>query len=152
MKVFEKRPLSLILCIILCGFSLFSYTNLFVNVLLFAAALIIFLLTFIIKNLKQRILIKICIISFIITGIFSQIYFGIFFFPKASDKETLLNASVISVEEKDNFSKIEAVVNQANGKNSFRYRIIVYDYLKQDHFTSGDKIEFTAKIKPLSRN
>ena len=152
MKIFEKRPLSLILCIILCGFSLFSFVDLIFKIVCYSLALILFAISFVIPYIKKNILLKICIISFLISGLLSQIYFGIFYYPEQNDTESTIEATVITVTENENFNKIEATIDKIDNDKTFKHKVLIYDYLKNEYIISGDKIKLTSKMQVLSRD
>lgn len=88
MKVFEKRPLSLILCIMLCVFSLFLSADALLSYIAIGISILVFVASFLFKNLftKKRILLRLCCIAFIAAVCLSQLF--IFVFVPQTPKET----------------------------------------------------------------
>ena len=145
MSIFKKRPLSLILCIILGGFSLFSLFPLLLRVIMFAltSAITIFLLISKAKKIS-----KIISLLLILSALLSSAYFDFYLYEKSTQNEVETFATVISASQKQNYNEITVKTSRINGKYSFGKRLIIKDYSFND-LNSGNLIIVTAKIEAL---
>ena len=81
MKIFDKRPLCLILCILLGGFVFFTETSSELKIILFSLALIGLIVSvfFIIKAYVHRVLCIVCSVVLLLSSLFSFLYFNCYF-------------------------------------------------------------------------
>ena len=94
MNIFHKRPLSLILCIMLGGLLLGAQNpNIFIGVLVLLAVFIFSLIQVFKRAFRLRPLLNACIIAFSLSLVFSQGYFSSFY---ATERE---NVSIIATVE-----------------------------------------------------
>ena len=102
MKIFEKRPLSLILCIMLGGFSLFSLSDIKIKLLALTFGIFILGISFIhgVFTLSKIRLIKTAAVCFILSILLS-ITWQNHFFPNELHNGTFeIEAEVIEVQNK----------------------------------------------------
>ncbi len=80
MRLFDKRPLGLVLCIMLGGFVLFTRGSLIFRILtiISAAVLLSFYIISIIKKNKKTVLLA-CTMGLCFSMLFSYIYFDLWF-------------------------------------------------------------------------
>lgn len=115
MNIFNKRPLSLILCIMLGGLLLGAQNpNVIIGVFVLLAAFILSIAQIFMRSFRLCPLVNVCIIVFSISLIFSQGYFSSFY-----------------VTERNNVGII-ATVEDINGENAY-YRSVALRVSEIDH-------------------
>ena len=154
MNIFHRRPLSLILCIALGSFAIFTFSE---SVAIRIALISIYILTFIasffkvIKRHISTILTRvICVIS-LITILFSHIYFDVWF---DASKRYHDNSEIYGTVEDINYSsyssqvfiKTESINNTAVSK----YNLILYLDYASDNLSIVDYIEAYGEIESFS--
>jgi len=115
MNIFDKRPLSLVLCIMLGGFVIFSLYEA-LRIFLIAFALLLPLVPFFVKRLcKKRILFIISSIALLFSILFSYLYFDKHFkvYERFSDQETEIEGTVTDITQKNSYSKIITVKSKS---------------------------------------
>ena len=80
MNIFKNRPLSLILCIILGGFSLCFIKSNIIFAVFFSLSLLLLVLFIFHKKLKERHVLKVAAIAFLLASLIFRLYFGLCFF------------------------------------------------------------------------
>ena len=148
MNIFKNRPLSLILCIILGGFSLCFIKSNIIFAVFFSLSLLLLVLFIFHKKLKERHVLKVATIAFLLASLIFRIYFGLCFFPeKYSDSEVTVDATVIDVKENnENLKALTIRMSSINGENTLKYKALVYVYNSDIDFKSGNKILLKGKI------
>ena len=95
MNVFHKRPLGLILCVILGGFSLFSALNPLLKGILLVFSIAFILVSFALKPLSVNKTVRVASISLFATFLMSILYFEVAFYPTSLfGEECYVNAVV----------------------------------------------------------
>ncbi len=147
MKIFVKRPLSLILCIMLGGFSLFIDASLPLKITLLSFTLLLFLLTFV-KSLiveSKRIISRLCLIAFAISLILGIIWSNSFYPTKYHNKECKITAMVTDVSENDDYTYVILKTQTIDGGQE-AYKMSAYIYNSTEDVRLGDIIECTATV------
>ncbi len=99
MNIFKKRPLSLILCIMLGGFSLFVNTSIIIRIASMAIiALALYFLKDTIRKHCRTALPYVLISALAISIVLSQI-FTLVFYPKYSEEEVRIEGQIVEVNE-----------------------------------------------------
>ena len=103
MKIFEKRPLALILCIMLGGFSFFIDFDWKTKLILAAVSLLIISIIYIFDDLKRgRSPLTIASLSALsLSLILSAVFCAIFFPSKLYDSEVMIEAKVYGIDNSD---------------------------------------------------
>lgn len=93
MKIFDKRPLALILCIGLCSFVIFSLCGLGIKIFLFSLLSLLLALTFF-KDIKEKInpiFTRLLLLTSLVFMLLSSVYFSYFkAYERFSDKVTVI--------------------------------------------------------------
>ncbi len=157
MNIFDKRPLSLILCIMLGGFVVFSflyqeYSIIFhIFCLLF---LISVLLCFAFKKLrKYKLFTLIAFIALIISFVASYQYFNCYF--KAYERfhgDVNIEGEIIELSQGSDYSA-QAVIKTDNisGTVFSKYKIQIWlDTEVSDRLSIGDKVSFNCILSDFS--
>lgn len=150
MKIFDKRPLSLILCILLVAFVIFSYGDKTVRISLLSIAILLILISIFVKNLlkSQRFTLIIASLLIIFSSVASYVYFDSWYY---ADKRFSESVTVEGVVENVNFDeKPMTMVVSANSVNDQRlsgYKILVkIGNNDMTNITPGVKVKFNADL------
>lgn len=151
MKIFDRRPLSLILCIMLGAFLISSiYDHWLVRITLILLAIILFISTFIsyFKSKLPTALIRVISISSIIAVLFSSVYFDIWF--KAYERYegyVTIYGRIEDFETLNGSSEIILKTTNIDDTPLSEYKLLVYvDNDKFYGFSIGSEIEIVGKI------
>ena len=152
MKILEKRPLALILCILLGGFSFFAdcawQAKLTIALVSFLAIGVIY--TF--DNLKhgRKPLVVISLLAFGMSPILSLLWSVSFYPNNIYDTNAQIEAKIYDIDYSSASVSLRCETEKINGK---RDKHIFYVYLSKDEATTVrkyDVISFSADVKPLS--
>ncbi len=155
MNLFDKRPLSLILCIILGGFVVFSF---FGENFRIAFCLISFLtipFPFVFKRLsKFKVIVPIIFSAIVLSSAFSYFYFDCYFEAKELvGKNVFVEGEITSLKYSSNFSGTAVVdakkISDSEHEYKLQVRISGEDINK---VLVGDTISFYAKIEAFNDN
>lgn len=155
MKIFYRRPLSLILCIMLGAFSLFSKISTPYNYILWSAAGLLLVLTFLKPRIPvKRGLIRSALIAFLISSLLSHLYFNLYYRAyERYEGEVLISGEVTDVTENDYHTYL-TVTASINNESFSRYKLyVILDYEEKKNapeFKIGNKIELTGKISDFT--
>ncbi|MBR2343382.1 MAG: ComEC/Rec2 family competence protein [Clostridia bacterium] len=151
MNIFKKRPLCLILCIMLGAFSLFSATSALTSYILLGAALLflISVLCFIKRPFRARTLTIIATVAFLVSGTLGSLYFYLFF-PKQYGEIITVRALVTECETEDYSSRLTLECQSING-DSCRYKLLWHRSANEVETLPavGDIIEARCTLLPL---
>ena len=146
MYIFHKRPLSLILCIMLGGFVL--YTNAeasFAHYLFIVPALILLLPLFL---RSKRVLCIISAIGLALAMLASELYFGLWF--DAGERftdEVTMEARIDDISYDDPYNALRITTVNVDGQPLSRYRFKVsLPREKSDNLAAGDIIRFKGTV------
>ncbi len=148
MNLFKKRPLGLILGIILCGLYSFSLLSDFALLVLIIAVFTVIILIFSIPRLRSLRKTSFLLLLFLLSGSVARFYFEVFFATDVeTDEQVFLTATVYDVTEHENFDTIEARLKELDGKAS-RKRIII-NVSNEYNLTPGDVISVKCELTSL---
>lgn len=151
MFIFQKRPLSLILCIMLVGFFVFSY---FEGIFKYLPAFfipIIATVPFVIKKLSSKKIIMLLSATAILIGcLASYLYFDLYF--KAYDRfdgKVSIDASVLQINQSTSYtSKLTVKSSNVDDQAFSKYKFVMYVPTQEvGSLSVGDKISLSAKIE-----
>lgn len=151
MKIFEKRPLSLILCITLGVFFLFSvYDDFYFRLTICFALLALLIFSF----FNRKVFLKIAVISAIASIIFSYVYFDLWFKAyERYDGEVTITGTVQSFDNSSYNSVVHIKTDDIDGTDFSEYNLIVY--LDKDlyyGYSIGSKVKLKGVIESVSNS
>ena len=151
MKLFDKRPLSLILCIMLGGLVFFTRGNDFVKyaIPVFAIGLIIIYLFSLILHSPKTILLT-SGIALVISMLFSNLYFnGYFYAANRFDDEVSITATIVEIQGQTSYSSGYIIeTDDINGEPFTRYKLSLYlDSEESEQLTVGSVISFKCELE-----
>ena len=150
MKLFEKRPLSLILCIMLGGFSLFSVLKPIYSIIALCISALLFVSSFLFKiKLPIKIhLARIALIAFSLSLLWSQIFVLTFYPTNYYDEESTIYGTVISSDHtQPTQSTLIVDVDTIDGSHSSHTIMVKASKSQASGINRGDEIKFSAVIK-----
>jgi len=152
MKIFDKRPLALILCIITGGFSLFAAVDTALKIVFAIASFLLAAYSFI---LKRNRLFNACTAMLICAFLLSFIYFDIVFPVNVSedgvDSVTVVG-KVTDIDLSRSYVKtLDIETEQING-NYDAHKIKAYLSDTDIFVPSGARVRFTASLSRLEGN
>lgn len=154
MNIFEKRPLCLILCISLCGFLFFTFDNTVLRVTLIAIAILLCIISFILRiNKDKRFLMRASAIAIIISCALSFLYFERYFKAyNAYDERIEVVGVVEDVSESSSYTqRLLVKAEKINGKGGKGYKFYAYPTKTEAKgIIQGARISFTAKLDGFS--
>lgn len=154
MRLFYKRPLGLVLCIMLGGFVLFTCGS-FVFRAFIALCIALLLLLYIISVVKNRknLLLLACSVGLCFSVLFSQLYFGLWFnAAERFDGEVNVEATVCEIQKSSSYYKKYVIkTDNINAENHSSYKLVLYvDASDEYELAVGDGIKFKCSIKDFS--
>ncbi len=147
MNIFEKRPLALILCVMLGGFSLFAFFPPLIRALLFASSLSFVVIAFFKRGIG---FLKILSVSLLLSFVASFLYFEVVFYPKdLCESENEFVATVIDTNGYENgYQSITVKTSSVNSsKKKMKINLNVYEFYYE--IKPGYVIRFNAKLEEL---
>ncbi len=152
MNIFEKRPLSLILCIMLGGFSLFLDVGIAWQLTAIGASLFFILLIFIIKEPKidNKPLCCVAASSLAISVLLAIIYCIFNYLPNYHGKKYNIKAWVVDADHSQSYySRLDLEIYEINGKR-VNYRVIsTPDKEDASGIVPGHKVELVGTLLPF---
>ena len=147
MNIFSKRPLSLILCVVLSGFSVFSFSGYIFKAVLVGVASAALITVIFIKAIKNKKLTIIALSLMLASFVLSFVFFELIFYPsdKLVNKETDFTAKITYVEDNPNFTSLDLRLMTADGKFC-RKKLKMTLYADSNGLKAGDLIEFSGTI------
>lgn len=153
MNIFEKRPLSLILCIGLGGFFLFSLKSPILRVSVIVIAILLGILSTILHISKSsRRILCISSIALIVASLFSHLYFDAYFKAyNLYDEEVAIVGTVEEVSESSSYSYRLLIKAESVNEASSSYRFYAYPSKADSNgIIEGTRISFTARLEGFS--
>lgn len=153
MNFFDKRPLSLILCISLGSFVFSSFSTALSKIILTVCALTVILAAIFLKTLSShRAKIILCSFVIILASLLSYLYFDLWFY---ADKRYEDRCEIEGVVESVNFdNSVKTIVLKAdsvNGDPFSSYKLLVtLDDEEITNVSASSAISFSAKLNPFS--
>jgi len=152
MNIFEKRPLSLILCIMLGGFSLFIDSTLSIKFSLIGVSLIFILLVFLIKGIDKSSRILCCtsalglIVSILLGIIFANLHYPSNYYNRACE----INAVVTSTDHTQSYaSKLNMTIHEIDGTRVNFKVVATVDKEIASGIISGHNVKFVGELEPF---
>ncbi|MBE6532502.1 MAG: ComEC/Rec2 family competence protein [Ruminococcaceae bacterium] len=156
MNIFRKRPLSLILCIALGVFFLFTYQSNVLRILLIVASILPLILSLIPKiKLNNRILPRIITIVALCSITFSYVFFDLYFAAhERFDGSVKIIGTVTDVAPASSYStKLTVRTNNIDNRPFSQYNITVYlSKAEAATMPEGTEIEFDATLHAFSKD
>ena len=153
MKIFEKRPLALILCIMLGGFSFFADFSAAVKLSVAAVSLLAIGIIFIFDNLKEgrKTIVIISLISFSLSLLLSVAWSHLFYPSEYYGQSVSVSAKIIDIDNSSSSAaKMVCKTDKINGKRA-RYTIVLYvDKEASADIDKYDLVTFNAEINEFS--
>lgn len=157
MKIFDKRPLSLILCIMLAVFVIFASVDKDYAIYTAAIALLIFIFSFITPRLfvGSRAAIRIAAIMIIPTIFISTVYFNYYFkADKRFANETVTVEGYVYEIDKSYSTTTDLALIRAeniNGEPMSKYSLVAYLTKEESQkMTSGAELTVMGKLSAFS--
>ena len=153
MKIFEKRPLALILCIMLGGFSFFINFDWKTKLILSAISLLIISIIYIFDDLKRgRSPLTIASLSALsLSLILSAVFCAISFPSKLYDSEVMIEAKVYGIDNSD--QSTSTIIFKSEKINGIYDRHTFISYVDKEEATSFslyDVVSFKAVVSEFS--
>ena len=154
MNILKKRPLCLILCVMLGGFSFFINSDTVLKLSLIISSLLAFSASFIFKNLlKGRVgLIRVCLIAFAVSVALSSLW-NLSFYPRTTEEVPAeITGTICEIDNSGSTtSKITLKTKNIDGRKA-SHRIYVYiDKSLATEVQRYDVITFTSTLNPLNK-
>lgn len=153
MNIFYKRPLALILCIGLGGFLLFTLDNPILRVALIISAVLLCILSLILRKDKYRqTLMRIISGVILLSSLFSFLYFDLYFKAyEVYDDRVDVVGTVEEVSSSSSYTmRLTVKAESVNGKAS-TYRFYAYPTKTEAKgVVEGARIKFTAELDGFS--
>ena len=150
MKIFDKRPLSLILCILLGAFVIFSFGSDIFKLILILSSIIILFLSFFLRNMikVKRILIISISFTILVASVFSHVYFDLWYdaynrFPERC--EISGKVTEIDFEGGNKTLLLDCYNINENPFSSYNLKVLL-DEANITNVTVGTEIKFSAKL------
>ena len=150
MKIFDKRPLSLILCMLLGGFVFFSSFDTAGKIVIASIGSLILLFAIFVplEKITNRSLCMVCAVTLLVGCLFSFVYFDLYFFIDDDFKDDVEISGVVT--EYDSFSygrdltiKIETI----NGNKCRARTAKAFATLDEsENVSEGSRIRLIGKI------
>ena len=156
MNIFGKRPLSLILCVMLGAFSIFAfYDILVIRIALFSVLVVSFAITFIpqIKEKINKILVRVCMLIGIFSMLLSFLYFDLWFYAdERYEGEVTIEAEVINLTEGAYNTALLLDCDNVNESLFSGYKLIAY--VKNDSYDikPGDTVIIKGEIDGFTQD
>ena len=147
MKLFNKRPLGLVLFILLSGFSVFAIGSTLFKIFALCISVTLCFLSFILKKFEGT-LPKIACFSLLFSFLLSHVYFGYVFYPSEYFGENVkLVAKIENIDEKtDSYTVLDLKTLSINGNDeSYDVKLNLYGY--HDNVTVGAIVEIEAELE-----
>ncbi len=152
MNIFEKRPLSLILCVALGVFSLFSDLPIYFKLSFSALSFICVLASFFYKRdfFDKHGITRGLLIAVGAAFLLSAIWQAVFFPSKHYNKTVEVDAKIYDIDKsRSSFDILDIKTEKINGMND-EHKIIVYiDKKETAYLKKYDIVSFEATITPL---
>ena len=152
MKIFEKRPLSLILCIMLGVFSLFANFSVGIKTLIVFAFASIFGATFVFEDKipGSKMFLRVIILVLIAAMLISLLWSIIFFPAKYYDENVKIQARVYDIDDSSYNSRIILKTSKIAGKNDVHKLLFYLDRETAQKIEKYDIITFTADVRAFT--
>jgi ComEC/Rec2-related protein len=152
MNVFDKRPLSLILCILLGSFAFFTFGDTLVRAAVILTAIFAFLFAmFFAKERRKKIIVIICTVAMLLSSLFSFLYFDLYFKAyKRFEGDVCVTGKITSYSSSPSGIDLTVKTKDVNGKPFSKYKLKVYlNYGEATDISVGNTVIITGAIEPF---
>ena len=146
MKLFNKRPLALVLFILLSGFSIFALSSTLFKIIALCISAVLCFFSFVLKKFAGA-LPKVACFTLLLSLLLSHIYFGYVFYPNEYfDKDAEIVAKVENVDIKtDSYAILDLKTRSINGENNnYSIKLDLYGY--HNTIKVGSVIKIKTKL------
>ena len=153
MNVFDKRPLSLILCILLGSFAFFTFGSTLVKgTVIVAGVLTLLFALFLAKEKRKKVIVILCSIAIFLSSFLSFLYFDLYFKAhKRFEGEVTVNGVITEYESGANGIEFTVKTDNINDKPFSKYKLKVYlSYGKETNLSVGNKITLSGIIEEFN--
>lgn len=155
MNTFDKRPLSIILCVMLGGFVVFSRSESYFEIVILACSLLIPLLPLVIKRLSPyRSFSFVLFTSLLLSALFSHLYFDRYF--KAYERfegETIIEGEIYSAEKTTSYSTLFIIkAKSVNDENFSSYKFLMRLNSYEGDLSEGDEVIVKGELCGFDTN
>ncbi len=155
MKVFDKRPLSLILCILLGAFVFFTYGDKTVRITIISVSVILLLIAIFVKTLlaSQRVILVVSACLIVFASLSSYLYFDLWFYADNRYSERCEIIGRVESYDFDPLTKTLVISTESINSESFsEYKLkVLLDENDTTDITVGTIIKFTAELCPFEK-
>ena len=144
MRFFDKRPLALILCSMICGFVAFTIGEVLLRITAICIIPLLLMFSVIIKR-KRALFISVSV-ALMLSFLLSFLYFDIWYFPADRyDSDVTVSGTVCSVNEDD--MTLLVLTDSIEGESVGSYKLLVeVEEYQLYAFSAGSKVEFRAEL------
>ena len=154
MKIFDKRPLSLILCIMLGGFVFFSYAPPSYRLATPIIAVILFIISFFFftEDKRKRLTTRFASLALLIAVLFSYVYFDVYFPIYNRYGENLeIVATVDEIDASTSPRKVTLITKTINGVDEEGFKLFAeLGFNILTNVSEGAEVKFTGSFTDLS--
>ena len=153
MKILEKRPLALILCIMLGGFSFFADFTWQIKLTFSAVSLLTIGVIYLFEDLKRgrNVIVIISLLAFSISLLLSMLWSYSFFPTKYYGSEVNIEGKIYSIDDsKSSVSVMVCKTEKINGRRDNHTLILYVDKEMARDIERYDIVSFKAEISELS--
>ncbi len=153
MRLFYRRPLSIVLCIMLGGFVIFTVGDTQIKKLTETVAVFLFIAFIVTLILKQkRPILLISSVALIAVTVFSDLYFGMFYVAERFEDTVEITGTVIDRDFPNSYTTQYVVkTDNINGDKNSSHKLLMYLQDKDvDTLNIGSVISFKCDIKDIS--
>lgn len=150
MKIFDKRPLSLILCMLLGGFVFFSVFNDAWRIAISSIGLLILLFALFVplKEFKGRVLTVICSAAILVGCLLSFLYFDLYYFVDEDLKGEVEICGVVTESESFSYGKELTIITETiDGEKVRKHKIRTFATLDEcEDISEGVRIKIKGRL------
>lgn len=150
MEIFRKRPLCMILCMMLGGFALFQKLDGLVTLIVFLVAFLSAVVAFFIRH-KTGVFLSVLLFALSLSFLLSHLYFDLWFFAdRRLSGEHDIEATVTEIRYAKSYGAVFTVETEPiDDLPASRYRLRVTSSCDTSSLALGDRLSFHAKILPF---
>ena len=146
MKIFDKRPLSMILCVMLGGFVIFCFGNQAVRIALISLSVLILSALLLLKRKRKSTKILVCALSLslLLSSLLSYLYFDCYFHnnERITNEESEIVGVITEEREYDGFYSFTFKCKELSGEEVADFKTtFIYDFRESEkNFDVGDTV------------
>ena len=154
MRLFENRSLSLILCVMLGGFVIYTRTQGFLRLLpILCAVLLLAAFIFTLIKRKKKIILLISALGLLLSVLASNLYFNNYFYvSERYDGEVSVEGTVYKIEKSTGYSTKFLLKTKTIDEKRAKHKLSVYiPNETADYIYAGDVISFNCTLKEINQ-